>query len=358
MRGLRKAIPSNDENIKLMVQELEGDGISRFAVNKISRLLMKPEGWTAPVINVPYPTGVPPKSLMIKIADASYEVSPPKEIEGWELIKATRTLKFYKKGSIILVGIRGTADGRDFMADLKIATGDLVNSSRYKQDLVTMKQVFNENPTETFYGVGHSLGAALLDLFIQAGYIEKGISYNGAVEQAFFNSTRNYRIYMENDPLYNLIGQYSRLGEVRKQRSVSSYDAIGTAQSIKAHLLSNFKGGKMNGGADIEAPPPPPPNQPPFKREGYEPSFSDPPPKITINKLITNYREVGMEYHRWIWSAYSIERGYDTNFRDLILKVKEPEIALDILLQVADAERLKKEELDALDEERGAFYLF
>jgi hypothetical protein len=243
MRSKSKAPPTNDENIRLMVKELDGYGIGRFAVNTLSAYAMKPIGWTKPIIDVPYPKGVPPKSLMIKIADASYEVSPPKDIEGWKLIKYTRTLKFYKKDNVILVGVRGTADGRDFMADLKIASGSLSSSSRYKEDLATINSVFEANKTATFYGVGHSLGGAIMDLLIQAGYISRGISYNPAVEKAFFNSTRNYRIYMENDPLYNLIGQYSRLGEVRRQEAVSGYDAIGTAQSARAHLLSNFEGG-------------------------------------------------------------------------------------------------------------------
>ena len=239
----RPSTLTNEENIKLMVQELDGDGLGRFAVNTISSLLMKPKGWTKPVINVPYPAGVPPKSLMVKIADASYEVSPPKEIDGWELLKATRTLKFYKKGKVILVGIRGTADGRDFRADLKIIKSRLDKSARYKQDLEVLTKVYNENSGDTFYGVGHSLGGAILDLFLQTGMVSKGISYNPAVEKPFFNSTKNYRIYMENDPLYNFIGQYTRLGEVRKQPAVSRNDAVGAVQSVKAHLLSNFEGG-------------------------------------------------------------------------------------------------------------------
>jgi hypothetical protein len=245
----RPSTLTNEENIKLMVQELDGDGLGRFAVNTISSLLMKPKGWTKPVINVPYPAGVPPKSLMVKIADASYEVSPPKEIDGWVLLKATRTLKFYKKGKVILVGIRGTADGRDFRADLKIIKSRLDKSARYKQDLEVLTKVYNENSGDTFYGVGHSLGGAILDLFLQTGMISKGISYNPAVEKPFFNSTKNYRIYMENDPLYNFIGQYTRLGEVRKQPAVSRNDAVGAVQSVKAHLLSNFEGGSMRGGA-------------------------------------------------------------------------------------------------------------
>jgi len=239
----RPSTLTNEENIKLMVQELDGDGLGRFAVNTISSLLMKPKGWTKPVINVPYPAGVPPKSLMVKIADASYEVSPPKEIDGWVLLKATRTLKFYKKGKVILVGIRGTADGRDFRADLKIIKSRLDKSARYKQDLEVLTKVYNENSGDTFYGVGHSLGGAILDLFLQTGMVSKGISYNPAVEKPFFNSTKNYRIYMENDPLYNFIGQYTRLGEVRKQPAVSRNDAVGAVQSVKAHLLSNFEGG-------------------------------------------------------------------------------------------------------------------
>jgi hypothetical protein len=73
-----------------------------------------------------------------------------------------------------------------------------------------------------------------------------GVTYNPAVEKQYFNSKKNYRIYMENDPLYNLIGKYSHIGEVRKQQGTSSFDPIAGVQSVKAHLLSNFKGGGLH----------------------------------------------------------------------------------------------------------------
>ena len=237
----------NEENIKFVVKELEGelegDGIGRYALNTLSSFMFKPKGWTKPDVSTPYPYGIPPKSLLIKMADASYDINPAKIIDGWTLIKETKTLKFYKKGNVIIVAIRGTADGRDVYADMKIARGNLEKSTRFIEDLKVMNEVLKENPKDKYYGVGHSLGGAILDLFIEKGYLKSGVSYNPAVEKRAFNSKRNYRIYMENDPLFNLIGKYSKIGEVRKQKGLSKLDAVASVQSVKAHTLNNFEGG-------------------------------------------------------------------------------------------------------------------
>jgi len=220
-----------------------GDGLIRYGLNKLSEYKYKPKGWKKPDISVPYPVGMPPKPVVIKLVEASYAKTPPAEIDGWSLIRSSPTVKFYKKLNTIIVAIRGTADLRDVSSWYNIANGTLNSTGRVKEDEAEISMMKKQYPTAQFYGVGHSAGGSSLDVMIAKGYIISGVSYNPAVEKQYFNSTKNYRIYMENDPLYNLIGKYAKLGEVRKQRSTSGLDTVAGVQSVKAHLLSNFVGG-------------------------------------------------------------------------------------------------------------------
>lgn len=228
--------------------DMEGEGLPRDALKAFASRLYKPAGWTKPEINVRYPRHIPAKSLLWKMAVASYQQNPPQEIEGWTLIKTTPTLKFYQKGKVIVIAIRGTADLRDVKSWYNIAKGNLASTTRAREDEVAIKKVKAEYPDNYYVGVGHSAGGAFLDLWIAKGYITTGISYNPAIEPQYLQSVKNYRIYMANDPLYNIMGKYARLGEVRGQKPVNSSDVIGAVQSVKAHLLDNFTGGSILGG--------------------------------------------------------------------------------------------------------------
>lgn len=231
--------------------EMEGYGIPRYVFTEFAKRLYKPPNWTKPEINVAYPRHVPPKSVMLKMAKASYEAKPPQEINGeWRLVKSTPTLKFYlsEKQKTMVVAIRGTADTRDVKSWYDIAKGTLSNTPRAREDEKVIKQVKSEYPNNYYVGVGHSAGGSFLDLWIAKGYLTTGVSYNPAIEPQYIKSARNYRIYMANDPLYNIMGKYSRLGEVIGQKPVSALDSVGVVQSVKAHFLSNFKGGSVLGG--------------------------------------------------------------------------------------------------------------
>jgi hypothetical protein len=234
-------------SLRKKTEEVNGDGFINKAFAFGTKMIYKPTGWKGPT-KIPYPSNMPTKPTISKMTEAAYDASPPTEIDGWELIDHTPTLKFYKKGADegvprVIVSVRGTADKADVAADLHIVANGLSRSGRYKTDLKKLKEVKSKYPSETFYGCGHSLGGAICDLFIKQGLIASAVTYNPAVEKSELKSTRNYRIYMQNDPLFN-IGQYGNVGEVRKQPPLSPFDTVSAVQVAKSHLMTNFKGGK------------------------------------------------------------------------------------------------------------------
>ena len=204
----------------------------------------------------------PPLSVMYNIIDNAYkQKGRDKVISGYELIHGTATLVFYKKGDIILVGVRGTADTRDTKADLLIPLGKLDTSARYKEDVEVMKNIHQKYPDATYYGVGHSLGSAVVDLFLHEGLLNQAVSYNGAVEKRFLNNNNNKRIYISSDPLYNTMGRFASNVEVREKPNQSLFKKVltntsGLGLAYKtgtSHLLSNFAGGKKKKGKSVSA---------------------------------------------------------------------------------------------------------
>lgn len=186
----------------------------------------------------------------------AYSNKPVVSINEWSLLSPySDGIKAFKKGMDIVVAIRGTADVRDVKADLQIVYSGITNSSRFKEDLKIIKQLQSKYPKKyyNYYGVGHSLGGAILDELIDMDYIKEGISYNPAVDLIKFkNDTRNHRIYNKDDILFNIMGRFTKNPEVRKTKKgffkkMLSYTPLGkVGESISAHLLSNFEGGRLN----------------------------------------------------------------------------------------------------------------
>ena len=195
---------------------------------------------------------IPDVSKLQKMIKESY--GDGKSVEDWELIKSTPTLKFYFKDGSLVIAIRGTADARDTKADALIAFGQLERSDRWKEDLAKVQEVIRLVEPSHVFGVGHSLGGAILDLFLKKGLIEKGVSYNPAVQPQDIRGTlNNRRIYMSGDPLYTLVGRllYQK-PEVRNSKTslftkllqLSPAGNILTADSyLKNHSLDQFEGG-------------------------------------------------------------------------------------------------------------------
>jgi len=196
---------------------------------------------------------IPDVSKLQKMAVQSYE-ERGNDVEDWKLIDSTPTLKFYLKNMDLVIAIRGTADLRDTKADAMIAIGQLENSDRFTQDLAKVQSVLKQVNPEHVFGVGHSLGGAILDLLLHRGLIEKGVSYNPAVQpQDIPRTLQNRRIYMSSDPLYLLIGRLlMQKPEVRPSKTsifttlvqLSPVGNLLTANSyLKNHKLDQFEGG-------------------------------------------------------------------------------------------------------------------
>jgi len=197
---------------------------------------------------------IPENKVLWLMENEAYEKTPARVVDNvWTLlVPYSNGIKCYIKNLNIVVAIRGTADVKDIKADLQIVYSGITNSSRFKEDLKILKEVQSRwSPTRyNYYGVGHSLGGAILDEFIDLGYIKSGVSYNPAVDLIKFrNDTRNHRIYNPNDILYNIMGRFTKNPEVRKsnlsliEKLASKTTSGKLAVGIKYHLLSNFKGG-------------------------------------------------------------------------------------------------------------------
>ena len=201
---------------------------------------------------------MPTPSVLQQLATQSYNKVAAPNVAGLQLVAATPTLKFYKHPveNTIVVAIRGTepSDPQDVKADASIAIGQLQNSQRFQQDLLTLRQYQQQYPPSQFdyYGVGHSLGGAILDLFLKMGLLKQGISYNPAIQPGGFQAAiPNKRIYNEEDPLYKLMGRHAVNTEVRAPRKKSWWEKVvekvpyaGKAYNLyKAHQLDNFVGG-------------------------------------------------------------------------------------------------------------------
>lgn len=162
-------------------------------------------------------------STLSTIARMGYKTGDEllKEVDGWTLNHMTPTLKFYRKGGDVIVGVRGSQTMSDWTdANRRILSNKLTDSARYKKDAEGVADYLQRSPGVVLYGAGHSLGGAILDELIKAGLVQEAVSFNPAVQPKFFEdkdlAEKHTRIYYEGDPVYLAMGRYTTGAELRK----------------------------------------------------------------------------------------------------------------------------------------------
>jgi len=179
------------------------------------------------------------KSLLQQMAQSAYPGKTRKQIGPFTLIFSTPTLKFYLHENLVVVAIRGTelSDSTDLAADIAAFAGRLRDSARYKKDRETLLFIQKRLPPPEYryIGAGHSLGGAILDLFLRDRLIQNGISYNPLVEpQEMGGNPLHNRIYHKDDPLYKWFGHKIPGVEVRT-----------TAEPIWKYYLKSYLPGPL-----------------------------------------------------------------------------------------------------------------
>lgn len=204
---------------------------------------------------------IPPLSTLQKMVYASYHFPPREgetEIDGWTLMKETEWVKFYAKGTEVVIATRGSKSVEDWTdANRRIPFNDLESSKVYQRNEAFIKWFKDRHPEyKTYYGVGHSLSGAINDIYLRKGIISEAVSYNPAVETQYFKKQvpNHRRIYMKDDPLYKLMGQWLvQKPEVRPSKIstgtwLARFTPIGNVltsdQYLDAHNLKEFEGGR------------------------------------------------------------------------------------------------------------------
>ena len=142
-------------------------------------------------------------------------------IDGWELFHQTPSLKFYRKDGDVIVSVRGSQTLSDWTnSNTKLFSNKVREGKRYKEDRATLEEMRPFAPV--MYGVGHSLGGALVDEFIKDGLFEEGVSFNPAVQPENWNNEelakKHVRVYYEGDPVYEVMGKYTTGAQLVKAR--------------------------------------------------------------------------------------------------------------------------------------------
>ena len=188
-----------------------------------------------------------------RMAKSAYK-KETQNIDGWQYIDGNDWIKVYGRGDEIIISTRGSQSSEDWTdANRRIPFNQLESSAVYQRDEDFIKQFKLEHPEYTkYYAVGHSLSGAINDIYLRKGLVSEAVSFNPAVETQYFNKSvpNHRRIYMSDDPLYNIMGRrLNQKPEVRpSQRSwgtwLSRFSPVGSLvsahHSLEAHDIDRF----------------------------------------------------------------------------------------------------------------------
>jgi hypothetical protein len=232
-----------------------GKGLSDVLLKTVSSLIYKPKVSSGYKHNFVRSELLPSNKYIYEMVNEAYDKKAKKEIDSFDLVAETNTLKFYKKNNVIVVSVRGTANVSDLLADLSSIVKMVDKSNRYKQDENDIKEFQKNYPQSEYiyFFVGHSLAGMLIDLFLKNKLGEAGFSYNPAILD--YSNDNHYRIYSSSDEiLYKLFSAKDASNvEVRKTpkkgflQTLASFTLGNLPTSLKLHLLNtdSIKGGRI-----------------------------------------------------------------------------------------------------------------
>jgi hypothetical protein len=172
----------------------------------------------------------------------------------WKYVDGTPTIRIYSKGRAVVVTLRGAASGVDLEACLSIVSHNLESQTRYEEDKKFILQFQSKYPPSDYVYLltGHSLGGALSDQLMKDGIGVQAITFNPAVQKAFYKSMNHQRIYQSLDPLYRMMGRYCEYNVQvlttyepgLKQKVLSATGMLGSvlADAWGAHAIDSFVG--------------------------------------------------------------------------------------------------------------------
>ena len=201
-----------------------------------------------------------------QMAKSAYK-KETRNIDGWQYIEGNEWVKMYGRGDEIIVATRGSQSSEDWTdANRRIPFNQLESSTVYQRNEDFIKRFKSGNPQyKKYYGVGHSLSGAINDIYLRKGLVSDAVSFNPAVETQYFNKNvpTHRRIYMSDDPLYNIMGRrLNQRPEVRPSKKswgiwLSRFTPVsglvGSAyHSLESHDIDRFAESKsvqqMHGG--------------------------------------------------------------------------------------------------------------
>lgn len=199
-------------------------------------------------------------------AKAAYKSDPGSIGEGWELLRHTKNVKLWRHESTYLVGVAGTdkLDPSDLFTDVNLPFNSGEATHRIQTDLQTVRGWKAEFPDGSWYGTGHSLGGAVLDVMLLQDLLIAAVTFNPAVEpRNFHRSTRNFRIYTRGDPIYTVMGQFVTGDDVQVRDVETPHSGLpGLLDSVQhlrhQHNVDRFEGGRGRKRARVQGGGPPP----------------------------------------------------------------------------------------------------
>lgn len=162
----------------------------------------------------------PSTKTFLQACRGSYGVSSGTShtVEGFHVFMHSDNVKLYVSAQkfendhhVCIMVQRGTIDFEGWTADLtKIGNNTLREHIRYRRTTSVMDEFRYKSVQKfgkmTWFGSGHSLGGALADIMLDEYRVERCITFNPAVQPKDYDSRKNLRVYVGNDPLSLIFG--------------------------------------------------------------------------------------------------------------------------------------------------------